>query len=142
MTLPVVLFDDIELWATGTLRTMLAARAEPYTDNVYIGNDLPRNATTGEPERRPRMVTVRRDGGPRDEAAPLESPSIAVNVWAETDQDANDLARMVAALLWSSPDGDPVVKVTQTTGPSDINDPSGQPRKYMTFDLRSRGTDA
>ena len=141
MSLPVVLFDDIELWATGALRAALAARAEPYTDDVYVGNDLPLNATTREPERRPRMVTIRRDGGPRDRMAPLETPRIGVNVYAETDQDANDLARMVSALLWASPDGNPVTRVTQTLGPTTIDDQSKQPRRFMTFELRARGTD-
>ena len=140
MALPVVLFADLELWATGVLRTALAARAEPYTDDVYVGNDVPKNAATGEPERRPRMVTVRRDGGPRDKMAPLETARVGVNVYAETDQDANDLARMVAALLWASPNGAPVVKVNQTSGPSTIDDPSRLPRRYMTFELRARGT--
>jgi hypothetical protein len=142
MSLPVVLFDDLELWATGALRTALAARSEPYTDNVYVSNDIPFNTTTGEPERRPRMVTIRRDGGPRAEVAPLETARIGVNVYAETDQDANDLARMVSALLWSFPDGDPVTKVNQILGPSVIDDPSRQPRRYMTFEFTARGTDA
>ena len=140
--LPVVLFDDLELWATGALRTALAARAEPYTDDVYVSNDKPLNPTTGEPENRPRMVTIRRDGGPRDAVAPLETARVGVNVWAETDQDANDLARMTAALLWSLPDGYPVVKVTINSGPSVIDDPSKQPRRFITAELRAKGTDS
>jgi hypothetical protein len=142
MTLPVVLFDDLELWATGALRTALTARTEPYTDDVYVSNDVPLNPTTGEPERRPRMVTIRRDGGPRALKAPLETARMGVNVYAETDQDANDLARMTAALLWSFPDGDPVTQVNQILGPTVIDDQSRQPRRYMTFEFTARGTDA
>ena len=141
MSLPVVLFDDLELWATTALRAALVARSEPYTDDVYVGRDMPFNAVTKEPERRPRMVTIRRDGGPRLDAT-RELARVGVNVWAETDQDANDLARMVAALLWSLPDGEPVCKVTQTLGPSAIADESRQPRIYMTFELIARGADA
>lgn len=142
MTLPVVLFDDLEMWATGVLRTALVARSEPYTDDVYVGRDKPLNAVTGEPENRPRMVTIRRDGGPRDGTAPFETARVGVNVWAETDPDANDLARMTAALLWASPDGDPVTRVSIVSGPSVIDDPSRQPRRYITAELRARGTDA
>lgn len=141
MTLPVVLFDDLELWATGALRTALAARSEPYTDDVYVSNDYPLDPATGEPTRRPRMVIVRRDGGPRLDVA-REEAQMGVNVWAETTQDANDLARMTAALLWSSPDGDPVVKVEQISGLTPIDDPSKQPRVYMTFAITYRGADA
>ncbi len=139
--LPVVLFDDIELWATGKLRAALLARTEPYTDNVLVSNKIPNDPVTGEPKRRDRMVIVRRDGGPRLDVV-REVARLGINVWGETDQIATDLARMTAALLWSSPDGDPVSKVTQTLGPSSVPDESKQPRLYMTFELISKGRNA
>ena len=84
------------------------------------------------------MVIVRRDGGPRLDAV-REAARIGVRVWALTDQDATDLARMTAALLWASPDGDPVCKVTQQLGPTPVADESLQPLIYMTFELITRG---
>lgn len=136
MTLEVVLFDDVELWATSALRAALGARSEPYTDNVYVSNDLP-----AEPEdRRDRMVTVRRDGGPRLDPV-REQPRLGVNVYGETEQVANDLARMVSALLWASPDGEPVCKVTITSGPSVVPNAS-QPQRFLTAELITRGTTA
>ena len=132
--LPVVLFDDIELWATGRMRTLLASRSEPYATDVYIGNKVPN-------PRRDRMVIFRRDGGPRTSAV-LEAPRLGINVWAKTDQDAGDLARLVAALLCASPDGAPVCKVTITGGPYAVPDESTQPRFYFTAELTSKGSDA
>lgn len=125
-----VLFPDVELWATGYLRTALAARMEPYAADVLVSNRVP---TT----RRARMVIVRRDGGQanglRDEAR------VGVNVWAATEQDATDLARLVAALLWAAPDGAPVLAVGQQSGPSPVPDESGAARRYMVFEIATRG---
>lgn len=132
--LPVVLFDDIELWTTGRLRELFADRSEPVATGVYISNKVPN-------PRRDRMVIVRRDGGPRLDAV-REAPRLGINVWAKTDQDANDLARLTAALLWASPDGDPVSKVTITGGPYAVPDESTQPRFYFTAELTSKGRDA
>lgn len=138
--LPIVLFDDIELWATGRLRSLLAARSEPFTTDVFVSNKMPVDSSTGEPTRRDRMVLVRRDGGGRLDSA-REAPRLGIQVWATTDQDANDLGRLVAGLLWSAPDGDPVSKVTITGGPYAVADESRQPLRYITAELISHGRD-
>lgn len=131
--LPVVVQPDVELWATGWLRTALAACDEPYAANVYVSNTVP---TT----RRDRMVIVRRDGGLRLDLL-REVARLTVRVWARTEQDATDLARLTAALLWAAADGDPVVRVTQPTGSTPVADPSGIPLRYMTFEVTTRGTE-
>jgi hypothetical protein len=137
-----VVFPDVELWATGWLRSALTARAEPYAADVFVSNARPSaEAWTSAHPSIPypaRMVTVRRDGGPRLDVV-REAARLGVNVWGKTEQEASDLARLVRALLWSAPDGDPVCKVTETSGPSPI--PDVQPRRYMTFELVVRGTD-
>lgn len=129
----VVVQPDVELWATRWLRAALAARGEPYAANVYVSNAVPA-------QRRDRMVLLRRDGGLRLDLL-REAARLGVQVWATTDQDASDLARLVAALLWSAPDGQPVLKVTQPTGATPVADPSGQPLRYMTFEVTTRGTE-
>jgi hypothetical protein len=47
---------------------------------------------------------------------------------------------MVAALIWALPDGDPILRVDQTSGPTTI--PDDRPHKYLTFDLLMRGVDS
>lgn len=136
--LPVVIFDDIELWATDTLRDLLAARPEPYTDGVFVSNEIPYDPVKNAYIRRDRMVIVRRDGGGRLDPV-REAPRLGINVWAKTKQDANDLGRMVAALLWASPDGDPVSRATITGGPYPVADDSKQPLVYLTAELISHG---
>lgn len=129
--LPLVTFPDVTLWATGWLKTALAARAEPYASGVFVGQSVPNPRET-------RMVTVRRDGGPRLDVV-REAARIGVNVWAATELDVSDLARLVRALLWSAPDGAPVCKVTELSGPSPI--PDVAPRRYMSFELIVKGSD-
>ncbi len=132
MTFPVVVMPDVELWATGHLRTALAARLEAYASNVHVSNAVPATRLS-------RMVIVRRDGGPRLDHV-REVARLGVRVWAMTERDATDLARLVAALLWAAPNGAPVLRVTQPTGPTPVADPSGQPLRYLTFEVTVRGT--
>lgn len=140
MTTPAVIFDDVELWATTYLRAALSARSESYTSNVYVAAEMPKNATTGEPERRARMALIRRDGGGRSQQV-LDNPRLSIDCWAETWQDATNLARMTAALIQSAPGDSNVKRAVMTTGPTRIADPSRQPRVYTTFDLVVKGTD-
>jgi hypothetical protein len=87
------------------------------------------------------MVVVRRDGGPRLDVT-RDQARLTVRVWGSTEQEATDLARLVAALLWAAPTGEPVIRVTQPTGPSPVADDSRQPLRLQTFELIVRGTDS
>lgn len=125
-----ILFPDVELWSSTYLRDMLATRLEPYAANVFVSNKIPS-------PRRDRMVLVRRDGG--NSTGLRDQARLSVQVWAKTEQDATDLARLVAALLWAAPDGDPVLMVRQQSGPTPVADTSGQPLRYLVFDVHTRG---
>jgi hypothetical protein len=133
--LPIVIHDDIELWATGRLRSLLATRPEPHADSVFVSNTVPST-------RRPRMVIIRRDGGGRLDAV-RESPRLGVRVFvkagATAEQEANDLGRLVAALLAASPDGNPVSRVNITGGPYAVDEDSGDELRYITCELISKG---
>lgn len=137
--LPAILFADAELWACGYLRTSLAARAEDYTDDVFVSNSIPANPITGEPERRDRMVIVRRDGGSTSQRV-LDNPRLGIQCWAQTTQDAVDLARMTLALLIAAPGDDEVKACRNPTGPTRVPDPSRQPLAYITAELVMKGT--
>lgn len=127
-----VLYPDIELTLTGLYRTALAARAEPYAQDVYVSNTVP--AT-----RRDRMLIVRRDGGLQGELR--DQPRISMRVWAQTEQDANDLARLVMALAPSFADGDPIISVPTDgrSGPFPVPDESGDHLRQMTVEFHTRG---
>jgi hypothetical protein len=126
---PAVLFPDVELWASAYLRTALAARPEAYAADVRVANSKSTTTTN-------RQVVVRRDGGAQNGV--LDFPRLSVRVWANREQDAADLSRLVQALLMVSPGNGPVVACTSLSGPQGIPDES-QPQKFLAVELTVRG---
>jgi hypothetical protein len=127
MVLPLVTFPDVELVVTGYLRTALSSYGSPVrVSTFYTGNPL--------------EVVVRRDGGPSLDQL-REVARLGVNVYAKATNDkaVNDLSRAVSAHLRAMPDGQPVLRVTQSSGPSPIPEASGLTRRYMTFEVYVRG---
>lgn len=119
---------DAELWATGYLRAFLLGRPETYAAGVWVGKIRPT-------ENRPHMVAVRRDGGPVNGL--IDNPRLTFRVWADKDQEASDLARLVVAAVKRSPGNGPVLSVTNVFGPSPIPD-SSQPQYLVNTELRLR----
>lgn len=119
-----VLFPDYELLATQYLRDALT----DYPHPVYIGRDVPA-------ERKDYMVTVRHNGGtPRLGQRMLDRPILGVNVWAPSEQAANDLARFVRAHLTHG-----LGKRALASGPAEVSDETGLARRYFTVSFTARG---
>lgn len=125
--LPVVP-PDTELWATAYLRDFLAGRGEPYAAGVKVGKVKP--ATNF-----PRIVAVRRDGG--EVVGVVDNPRLAIRVWADKDQEASDLARLLVAAIKAAPGHGPVLSVVSVFGPSPIPD-SSQSQYLVNAELRLR----
>ncbi len=125
-----IVYPDAELVLTGRLRTELAARPELYAASAFVSNSVPN-------PRRDYMVIIRRDGGPEGELR--DQARISLQVWAKTEKDANDLARLVVALTKTFADGSPIVAVVPNSGPMAIPDESGQPLRYIVADFHTRG---
>ena len=126
-----VQFEDEVLLVCDYLRSALAARTEPYAAGVYVGNEKPST-------NRARAVVVRRDGGPQQGL--FDTARLTVRVWADHEQDAADLARLVRALLVVSPGTGPIVGALSPQGPMGVPDAS-QPQKFLTVELKLRGAD-
>lgn len=127
-----MMFPDVEAWAVDYMRGALSGRGESYVQGVTVGARVPN-------PRGSRMVVFRRDGGRAQGLFDL--PRLAVRVWADTEENATDLARLVAALLWAAPGQDDVlVRMEQLSGPSAIADDSGQPQRYSLYEAKMRGT--
>ncbi len=121
-----IIFPDVELWLTGYLRNALAARGRV---DVFVSNRRGSQDVA---------VWIRRDGGPvLDEVR--EAARVGINVFAKgaTDTQVSELSSLVAALIRTCADGEPVCRVTQTLGPSPV--PDALPRRYMSFELIVRG---
>lgn len=120
---------DADLWWIVYLRGALVGRTEPYASGVYFDRRVPT-------ERRDRMVIVRRDGG--NVSGAFDRPRIALDVWAKTDQDATNLAGLIVALALEAPGTNGCVRVTHESGPNDVADPSGQPRRLSLITATHR----
>lgn len=120
-------FPDVETVVPAQFRTLLASRA--VTD-VFVGRDVPA-------ERRPRMLTINRDGGNASEGR--DRARVRVRVWDETDAAANDLAALVVALAPLMANGAPILRVEHLSGPYEIADDSDQPCRYLLFQIDTRG---
>ena len=130
MTLAAVEFKDVPAALVAKVKPLLAAR---YSGRGAVV------VSKVEPTTRPaRLVTFRRDGGPRRDVA-SETPRIGVNVWGANDDDADRLVSFLRAVLPLTADGDPICKVTEIGGPIDVTPASGQARRYFSLEVVARG---
>lgn len=135
MTLPVVVFPDVQMVVVDYLTDVLADRTEPYVFGVKVG-------TVVERPRLPVAVTVERAGGVRTLPS-VDNPRVEIQVWHGTDQDAQLLALLVRGLLHAMPgvvdttDGPvTVTRVADFAGPFRSPDPlSNHPRVRLTVEV-------
>lgn len=120
---------DADLWWIVYLRGALVGRPESYASSVYFDRRVPT-------DRRDRMVIVRRDGGTVSGA--FDRPRVTLDVWAKTDKEATDLAGLVLALAFDAPGTNGCVRVQHISGPLDIADPSGHPRRTVLIEATHR----
>lgn len=126
-----LVYPDAELLTTTYLRVTLAARAESYAAGVLVGIAIP----SSRPDR---MVVVRRDGGGDGEFR--DQARLSLRIFASTEQDANNLAALVLALLRAMPGAvAEVLRVVVQSGPTVIADASGQPMRYVVTEINTRG---
>lgn len=134
-----IIHADLELWLTGWLRAQLAARPEPVCQGVKVDNKVPAGTLPSK------LVVVRYDGSSVEELH-VDSASVGVTIYAGTKalpKDANDLARIVRALIGDSArvePGNPVAAVTASNGPIPVADEGEKAVRYLTFELAVVGS--
>lgn len=132
MTEP-VLFADAELVVVTALRSRLAA-SDPYVD---VGTLVPN-------PRPDRLVVVQRTGGARLNLV-ADEPTVTVDAWAPTADEAQGIAQRcrahLHALRGSTVAGVAVYRVQELAGPQNLPDPlSSSPRYTFAVSLALRGT--
>lgn len=134
-----IIHADLELWLAGWLRTQLAERPEAVCQGVTVNNKEPSGTLPAK------LIVVRYDGSSVEELH-VDSASVGVTVYAGTKalpKDANDLARMVRALIGDSArvePGNPVAAVTASNGPIPVAYEGTQAVRYLTFELAVVGS--
>lgn len=109
----------------------LAANMAAHVDNV-VPNPRP-----------PRLVTVRRTGGPAASRV-SDRPQVTVECWAPTAKQAQDDAQLARQLIHQMADGSPrgdviVYRVDEFAGPVDLPDPvTPYPRYTFTVSMHTR----
>jgi len=131
----VIVFPDLENRLVDYLAAALAERGDPAAVSVTVPNPRPS-----------RFVLVPRIGGVRRNFV-VDSATIAVECWDDTDAGAADLAALVRGLVGALPgqvlDGVPVYRVDEFAGPANLPDPrSAQARYTFTVSISYRGTAA
>lgn len=121
---------DADLWWIVYLRGAFSGRPESYAQGVKFDRKVPN-------PRPSRLVAVRRDGG--NVTGLFDQPRVSFDVWADTEQNATDIARLVIALALKAPlAGAGVTDVTHLSGPNAVADESGQPRRLSLIEATHR----
>lgn len=126
---PLIIMPDVELWATGWIRSALTYRTEDYAGDVYV------DIKTPDPLK-PYMVIVRNDGGHRSDML-HENVLLAVNVYGPSESVVDALARLVEGLLLSVSASSPVEQIVSQSRP--VRVPDTQPRRYFVVEMTVRG---
>lgn len=120
-------YKDPRVWAVTVLRD------DPVTGAWTVSGSRGDPDNTGYPR-----IWVSMDGGP--ELHLREHLFLRVNVYHERSDTALAMSRQVEAVLRDSVDGDPVVKLSRSTGPNLI--PDGLVYDcYTLFDITCRAYD-
>lgn len=129
---------DVPLWWIVYLRGALVGRSEPYAQNVKMLRAVPSPiAPDGTPvPRPPRFVVVAHDGG--NIAGVFQNARVRLDVWSDSEKNATDLANLITALAFEAAGVNGCTRVTHVSGPLDVADPSGQPRRYSLLDTTHR----
>lgn len=125
-----LLFPDVETIVPAKLRALFVAKSKVVE---YVGRTVPT-------PRRASMVTVTRDGG--NVSGARDQARVRVLVWNDDDEACRDLAALVVALAPLMADGAPIIRVEHLSGPYEVPDDSGQPCRYLLFQIDTRGVPA
>ena len=120
---------DVPLWWIVYLRGALVGRTESFAQGVKFDRRVPN-------PRPPRFVVVSHDGGPI--SGPFQTARVRLDVWADSEKNATDLANLINALALDAPGTNGCTRVAHSSGPLDVADPSGQARRYSLIEATHR----
>lgn len=131
MTGPRIIHSDLEGYLVQRFRTELAARPEPYCQNVTVDNKEPSGTTF------PLRLLVIRDGGGSDTELLVGERDVGLSVLAGTKENPKeciDLALMVHAIardLAGLQPGNPIAAVLDSGGPYPVPEQQQRARRYI-----------
>lgn len=137
-----VVYPSLVRFFVEWLQDRIDSRPEEYARDVQV---LPREPE-GDMETWPERVVVVRFDGDITASIITTDATVAFTVYAGTPllpQDADDLGSLVRALVSTSArieGGNPVARVTSSTGPLPVEDAGARACRYLTFELVIAGS--
>lgn len=131
----VVVYPDTEKALSGALQSLLDGRTEPVAENVRVSTIKPSSEVVPYP---PKTVVIRSDGGvDLDHVRRLDR--VGINIWCPTYAEANDLARLVAALM-RDVTGPDFKNVRVVLHPVRIDELGTEEHRYLSVELVVKGS--
>lgn len=131
----VVVYPDTEKVLSAALQGLLDGRPEPVAANVRVCTVKPSSDVVPYP---PKVVVIRSDGGvDLDHVRRLDR--VGINVWCPTYAEANDLSRLVAALVRDIT-GPDIKNVRVVLHPVRIDELGPDEHRYLSVELVLKGS--
>jgi hypothetical protein len=133
--MPAVIFPDVEKVLVAAFNAELAARSEPYAQDVVVATKKPAADQVPYPSR---ILVIRSDGGPKLDWV-RKSERVGITIWANTYADASDLARLVEAITVTMT-GESIKLAQIVLSPIRLDEAGPQECRYMTLELITKGS--
>jgi hypothetical protein len=135
MSMPAVIFPEIEKVLVAAIKTELDSRSEPYAEDVYVATKKPAADVNPYPAR---IVTIRSDGGSQLDWI-RKSELVGITIWANDYAQASDLARLIEALAITLTGNE--IKLSRIMmSPVRIDEAGPQECRYLTLELITKGS--
>lgn len=125
------IFPDLEVLLVSRLSDALNQSGETVAEDVVVSVKKPAANVTPYPSK---IVTIRADGGFDEERNIVRREAVGVNVYCGDYKTANDLARLVEALLRGLVGGE-IKLVEMTLSPVRVDNPAQEEQRFMTASI-------
>lgn len=125
------IFPDLEVLLVSRLSDALNQSGETVAEDVVVSVKKPAPNVTPYPSK---IVTIRSDGGIQEERNIVRREAVGVNVYCQDYRTANDLARLVEALLRGLVGGE-IKLVEMSLSPVRVDNPAQEEQRFMTASI-------
>lgn len=131
---PLVVFADVSAVLIDFIKARVAA-TDPMAQSFVTGTEVHSKVPDPRPKR---LILIRRVGGTSPRLG-IDHPLVDVQVWHESDTEADDLTQLVRGWLRQARGTGPIRGVSENAGPVAIPDEDGTDRYLLTYDVTLKG---
>jgi hypothetical protein len=135
--IPQVIFPNLESELIRCLKILLQRIDSPISSGVFVSVRKAGGDITPQPAK---QITIRSDGGFIENRV-IKNENFGINIWADTFQEASQLATYIEALLPLIPSVSNSVKsVSISLSATRINEPGQAEQRYITGTALIKGS--